>query len=312
MFDQQSFKKQAEFLILGAAVKTGLIDALSHEPQTSEQLALLTGTDKRALSFVVNAMVELGYFKYDNGKIDLSSQARLVFYDKDNPYYTGFSFMHFYNLISKWLELPDVLKSGRPVERKGDIHETRNYIAAMRQFGKYSAPEIVEWCMKSLPANPHVLDVGGGPLTYARVFAEKGARVTVLDLPEVVDMVKEELDSDMAVNLIKGDLTKGLPEGPFDMIYLANVCHIYGENENRKLFKEAANELHEGGKLVINDIIGGTGPFAAVFAVNMLVNTPSGGTWTYEQYKGWLQDAGFSVAPYEEIAGNQLIAATKQ
>ena len=47
------------------------------------------------------------------------------------------------------------------------------------------------------------------------------------------------------------------------------------------------------------------------FAVNMLVNNDSGGTWTYEQYESWLEDAGFTVAPYTEVGENQLIKAHK-
>jgi hypothetical protein len=44
----------------------------------------------------------------------------------------------------------------------------------------------------------------------------------------------------------------------------------------------------------------------------MLVNTDSGGTWTFEEYKSWLEDAGFTVVPYEEVGDNQLIKAHKQ
>ncbi len=44
----------------------------------------------------------------------------------------------------------------------------------------------------------------------------------------------------------------------------------------------------------------------------MLVNTDSGGTWTYEKYKTWFEDAGFSVSPYVEVGDNQLIKAVYQ
>ena len=110
----------------------------------------------------------------------------------------------------------------------------------------------------------------------------------------------------------KGDFTVGLPKGPFDLVYLGNVCHIYGEKENRKLFIDASNELDVGGRIVINDMIRGTGPGPSLFAVNMLLNTASGGTWTYEQYKTWLEDARFAVSGYDEVAGKQLITATKK
>jgi len=50
----------------------------------------------------------------------------------------------------------------------------------------------------------------------------------------------------------------------------------------------------------------------AIFGVNMLIYTVSDGTWTYDQYKTWLTDAGFSTSPWREIGGGQIIKAIKQ
>lgn len=58
-------------------------------------------------------------------------------------------------------------------------------------------------------------------------------------------------------------------------------------------------------------MIKGIGAFPALFAINMLINTDSGGTWTYGKYSNWLEDAGFSVLPFTEIEGRQLIMAKK-
>lgn len=301
-----------ELLILGAAVKIGLFDTIKDNPQTLEELSSRTGCDLRALWTVTEALKALEYLEYEAGRIRMTGEAYSMFYDQNNEKYTGFSFMHIYDLISRWLELPSVLRSGRHPPREESPEELKNFISAMTHYAKKSAPQIVEYCLRGLPENVRILDVGGGPLTYAVAFAQKGAVVTVLDLPEVIDMKKPELDSNLPISMVKGDFTVGLPEGPFDLIYLGNICHIYGEKENRKLFSDAARELQKSGRVVVNDIIRGTGPWAALFAVNMLVNTSSGGTWTYEQYRKWLQDAGFSVSKWEEIGDSQLITATKK
>jgi len=39
-----------------------------------------------------------------------------------------------------------------------------------------------------------------------------------------------------------------------------------------------------------------------LFEVNMLVNTASGGTWTFEQYKDWLAAANFAAEPWKDWA----------
>lgn len=299
-----------ELLIVGAAVKTGLFETIKSNPLTLNELSSRTGCDLRALWTVTEALVALDYLEYENGRIRMTGEAYSMFYDQNNERYTGFSFMHTYDLISKWLELPGVLRSGRHSSREENPDESKDFISAMAYYAKKSAPQVAEYCLRGMPEKPLVLDVGGGPLTYALEFAQKGAEVTVLDLPEVIEMMKSDLDPKLPISTVEGDFTKGLPEGPFDLIYLGNICHIYGEKENRKLFADAARELQEGGRVVVNDIIRGTGPWAAVFAVNMLVNTSSGGTWTYEQYRTWLQDAGFSVLEWKEISGSQLITAT--
>ncbi|MDD2554320.1 MAG: class I SAM-dependent methyltransferase, partial [Desulfotomaculaceae bacterium] len=279
-----SFQLPQEFLIVGAATQIGLFDAIKNGSHTVQELSERLNTDYRALWTVTEALAALGYVVYrDNKKIKLSEAAENIFHNPEHSDYTGFSFMHGYNLITSWLQLPDVIKNGKPASKKDKTSHSKNFITAMSYHAQRSAPQIADYCMSGLPANQRVLDVGGGPLTYAIAFAKKGAFVTVLDLPGVVEMMSPELDGALPINMVKGDFTQGLPEGPFDLIYLGNVCHIYGEKENRKLFIDAAKETIKGGRIVISDMIRGTGIRPAVFAVNMLVNTISGGTWTYEQ-----------------------------
>lgn len=312
MPDINSFQLPQEFLIVGAAARVGLFDEIKKEPCTLDYLAIKTASNSRSLWVIVEALVALGYLEYIEDKVKLTKEAWEIFYDPQHENYTGFSFMHGYNLMSAWLQLPEVIKSGKPAVKKRGPEQSVNFIKAMSHYAVKSAPQVVEYCLKGLPAGAKVLDVGGGPLTYANAFAKQGAKVVVLDLPEVVDMMQPELAPALSITMCKGDFTKGLPQGPYNLVYLGNVCHIYGEDINRELFKRAADELLPGGRIVINDMIRGTSPRAALFGVNMLVNTISGGTWTYQQYKTWLEDTGLLVAPYEEIGGRQLILAAKK
>ncbi len=306
------FQLPEEFLIAGAAVKNGIFEALKNKALARQELAAVTGSDQRALWTLTEALVSLGYIEYEAEKLKLTEACYSILYDKESPDYQGFSFMHSYYLISKWLDLPKILKTGKPVPKSESFEEKRSFIEAMSSYAEEDASDIAEYCLKGHPPGTEVLDIGGGPLTIARAFAQRGAVVTVLDLPEVVDMMKSELDPGLPVKMVKGDFTSNLPEGPFALAYLGHICHIYGEKEIKKLFIEVAGKLVDGGRVIINDFIRGTGPYPAVFAVNMLVNTDSGGTWTFEQYKTWLEDAGFTVTPYVEVGDNQLIKAHKQ
>lgn len=309
MPDTKSFQLPQEFLIVGAAAQTGILKEIKNNPRTLEELAATTQADQRALWTVVEALVALGYLAYDGQKIRLTAEADNIFFNPGHQEYIGFSFMHTYNLIKTWTQLPEVLQSGKPVSRRDIPRHTEHFITAMSHYARQSAPQIVDFCLKDLPPNPRVLDVGGGPLTMAVAFAERGARVTVLDLPDVVDMMQPQLAAGLPVKLVEGDFTQGLPPGPYDLVYLGNICHIYGAQENKKLFKDTANILAPAGQIVINDMLRGTGVGPALFGVNMLVNTDNGGAWTYEEYTTWLAAAGFSAAPWVEVGGRQLIKA---
>jgi SAM-dependent methyltransferase len=133
----------------------------------------------------------------------------------------------------------------------------------------------------------------------------------VLDLPEVAAMGQSSLAPDENIHLVAGDFTVSLPEGPFHLAFLGSICHIYGEKENRRLFKQVAAVLVPGGRMVVVDFMRSRHPFAAVFAVNMLVNTETGGTWTWEEYVTWLTDAGFKDMELKEVNGRHIIMAIR-
>jgi SAM-dependent methyltransferase len=161
-----------------------------------------------------------------------------------------------------------------------------------------------------LPENPHILDVGGGPGTYAEAFTEGGAQVTVFDLPEVVDLMKEHLDA-AGISAVGGDFNEGLPEGPFDAAYLGSVSRIYGPKENLTLMKRVAGSLYPGGLIAIRDFVRGLSKGAALFGVNMVVNTEFGNTYSEGEYRGWLSAAGFEgidVLPIPERDTHFILA----
>ncbi|MFZ5642956.1 MAG: methyltransferase [Bacillota bacterium] len=301
-----------ELLILGAAVKAGMIDALNKGPMTAGELAREIKGDPRSVWVVAEAMAELGYLSREEGKLRLSQEAAAMLYDEKAPNYTGFSFMHRYNLIKSWIYLPEIIQTGQPHPREQNPENIKYFMAAMAQSARQSAQALAEFFLQKLGKGIKVLDIGGGPLNYARPFASLGAQVTVLDLPEVVNQMAPALSETENIKMVPGDFNEGLPAGPFDLAFLGNICHIFGEPENRELFKKVAAVLSPGGSIAVVDFIRGTGSMAAVFGVNMLVNTQNGGTWTLEQYSTWLGDAGLSGVTFHSVAGRQILLAKKQ
>ncbi|MHB1421023.1 MAG: class I SAM-dependent methyltransferase, partial [Bacillota bacterium] len=175
-----------------------------------------------------------------------------------------------------------------------------------------SAPATADFLLADSVDGLHVLDIGGGPLTYGTAFAARGAKVTVQDLPPVVELMKEKAKK-AGITLFPGDFNIELPSGPFDLAFLGNICHIFGEEENQELFRKVSQVLITGGRIAIIDMIRDSNKniLAAVFGVNMLVSTRKGGSWTLEQYTGWLVNAGFKNVKLDELAHRQVITAVK-
>ncbi|CAA7602577.1 SAM-dependent O-methyltransferase class II-type profile [Acididesulfobacillus acetoxydans] len=298
-----------ELLILGAAVKTGIVEALRTNT-TYTALAEKLNLNPRAVWVVVEALAALGYVVKEGETVSLSAQARDMLYNQESPDFLGFSFMHRYNLIRSWVHLPEVLVNGQPVPRDQDPENTRYFMEGMGRGARNAAPAIADFLLGKTAGGARVLDIGGGPLIYGAAFAAKGAQVTVLDLPPVVELMGERAEK-AGITMISGDFNRGLPAGPFDLAFLGNICHIFGEAENAELFRKVGQALRSGGEIAVIDTVRGTKSSAAVFGVNMLVNTVNGGTWTFEQYNAWLGTAGFTHVTLDEVADRQVIRAVK-
>jgi SAM-dependent methyltransferase/biotin operon repressor len=285
-----------EAVVLGSAKQEKILEAIADsESRSAEEVASRLGLSSRAVHALLSALAEMGIVAEDGDKFRLVEGHGGPLLDRSHPDYAGGFVAHRFELMRKWAQMPQILKTGSPIEddpgQGPEGQET--FIYSMRRLAKPGVRVVADLLLSRLPENPHILDIGGGPGTYAEAFVERGAQVTVFDLPEVVELMKERLSAAGVSAVVGGDFNEGLPEGPFDAAYLGSVSHIYGPEENLSLIKRVAGSLSPGGLIAIRDFVRGLSKGAALFAVNMLVNTQSGNTYTEEDYRGWLGAAGF-------------------
>ncbi|AEF92912.1 O-methyltransferase family 2 [Desulfotomaculum nigrificans CO-1-SRB] len=300
-----------ELLAVAAALKVGIFDALYQKPATIDELARDLSLDRRALWTVKEALVDLGYLT-ESDVLKLTPESIDLFYNEESENYLGYAIIHTFNVIKSWTGLPEVLKSGHPLPRERDKQDIKGFMAAMKRSAKEVVTELVQICLAGLPREPKVLDIGGGPLNFARPFARAGAVVTVQDVPEVCSVMEKTLLPGEKIKFVPGDFTKGIVAGDFDLIFLGNICHIYGPKENKILFKRVFDSLVKGGRIAILDFVRGISPRAALFGINMLVNTETGGTWTMDEYTSWLKEAGFCDIGLHNLSVRQIITASKE
>jgi hypothetical protein len=123
---------------------------------------------------------------------------------------------------------------------------------------------------------------------------------TLFDLPDVVEMARERIQAAGMmdrVTLVPGDFYKDeLPPG-HDLAFLSAIIHQNSPTQNEALFRGIYRALDSGGRIVVRDHVMSsdrTDPLeGALFAVNMLVGTPEGGTYTFDEIRSGLSTAGF-------------------
>ena len=308
-------------LLLVGAIRSGLIDALaagdaltSADALSADQVARVARTDPRASRIVLEALaaedvVERVSEENEGALFRLTALGRAHLVD-EGPEFERFGLLHQVNKLRGWFELPEVIRTGRPTLRDPATCDTRSFVSAMGERDSAVLDEVLERCLAYAGPIRTMLDVGGAVGHVARHFSRCGVRATLLDRQDVIPLAQEFLGSEAAdIRLVSGDYTASLPGGPFDLVYFGNVYHIYGQETNAYVTREALCTVSPGGTIAIQDHVWGRSPRAALFAVNMLQATEDGGVWTEAQYRKWLTDAGFVGIEMVDLdtIGSQLI-----
>ena len=270
---------------------------------TGAEVAKRCGTDRRATELLLNALValdvlQLGGDRYANAPV----AARFLV--AGAPDDARDALKHNLSLWTTWSSLTDAVREGH-VSLRAEMRErgddwTVPFIAAMHRNAAARAPTVVE----AVGAGPvkRMLDVGGGSGAYSIAFAQANPALTsvVLDLPTVVPIAASHVAGaglSRRVTTRAGDLRRDDFGSDFDLVFLSAICHMLGPDGNRDLLARAAKALAPGGRVVIQDFIlepERTRPRQAVlFAINMLVGTEAGSTYTEAEYAAWLAAAGF-------------------
>ena len=268
----------------------------------AEQIGSKIQANARSVGMLLNALVSLGLLTKKGDTYTNSAESARYFVQgsKDN-HRNGL--LHIANIWHNWSTLTDAVRRGSRVapERDSSPDHTRNFIDAMQHNAKDRAPVVV----KTLGTTGvrRVLDLGGGSGVYSIAFAKASPdiRCEILDVPEVLPLTTEYVQKAGVSSQVKmrgGDMLQDDFGSGYDIIMLNAICHMFSEEQNRELFRRARRALAAKGRLVVQDFILNpekTGPQqAALFSLNMLVNTDAGASYSEPEYIAWMKAANFA------------------
>jgi hypothetical protein len=283
---------------LHAGVK---LDLFSHAGTTSE-LAQATASDERGLELLLNALTALGLMEKQGDRYAATTFAA-EYLSRTSPRYLGYIIMHHHHLMAGWSRLDESVRSGSPlrgrVSHDGDESERESFEMGMFNLAMLIAPRIVS--SVDLQGRRRLLDLGGGPGTYAIHFCQANPQLTatVYDLPTTRPFAEKTIVSfglSDRITFKEGDfISDDVPVG-FDVAWLSHILHGEGPEGCAVTLRRAVAALEPGGMLMVQEFIlddNMDSPLhPALFSLNMLLGTPQGRSYSQRQLVEMMTAAG--------------------
>ncbi len=287
--------------VLATALDLDVFTKMGARWWTPKTLANLVKANERAIEILLRNLETVGLLQKRGTSYRVGKFGR-TFLNRKSPEYQGAYLDLLHHQWDNWAQLTHTVRTGKPIENDGpdDPEYRRSFTWAMHQRSLQSAKQVA--AQVNLKNVNSLLDVGGGPGTYALEFLKKNPRLRagVWDREpalEVAKTIAKPLRHGKRLSYYPGDLFKSAVPGKFDVMWVSNVLHIFSPGENKTLFRKLKRALNPGGRILIQDTFlmdkpGFDKVETNLFAVTMLLYTPTGNTYSAKDVQQWLNTCG--------------------
>lgn len=297
----------APTLAIESAVRHRVFDTLDKGPRTVPQLVSETGTSERGLTAILNLLVSIHLLAREGDRYMLTPESA-TFLVSSKPAYYGVFFKHISDdLLPRWLQLPEVVRTGQPTQKVNVETDGAEFFAqfveSLFPLSFPAASKLGEHLgIASATAPISVLDIGAGSGVWSIALALQSPQVRIhaVDWPNVLEVTKKVARHHGVAERLTtapGDFFEANFGSGHRVATIGHILHSEGRERSQRLLKKVFAALAPGGTVAIQEFMPNderTGPpNALIFAVNMLVHTESGDTFTFAEMSQWLRDAGF-------------------
>ena len=324
-------------LIISAAVNNRVFDSLQGGAKTVKQLKKETGASERGLRAIADALVGLELLKKhrpakgrnrrgEQPKYSLTPESQAFLISDAPGTLAGFFGSMMPVMLSRWLQLTEIVRDGRPAVAVNQEPEGTEFFSQLVEtiipMSYPAAQKLGDHLKVSKPKQQlRALDLAAGSGIWGIALAQKAphVRVTAVDWAGMIPTTKritEKFGARDQFDFIEGDLLEVNFGNGYDIATLGHILHSEGEARSRELLKKTFRALKHGGTIAVAEWLvhdERTGPPDSLrFAVQMLVNTERGDTFSFNEIKTWLEEAGFKKVRKLHAPGpSPLILATK-
>lgn len=314
-------------LIIETACRYKLFDQLEAGPKTAEELANTAAISLRGARAVANALCGFELLAKDGeGRYRLTPESA-KFLVSASPAYMGAVIKHTsVQILPRWMKLPEVVATGAPETgvNQHDVgaaffHEFVESLVPMSYPAAQALAAELKIAEAKGPVNVLDLAAGSGVWSIALAQASAHVRVTAVDWPEVLEVTRRVTARFGVVDrytFLSGDLATADFGTGHNVATLGHILHSEGEERSKELLGKTYAALAPGGTIAIQEFLvdkeRSKETRGLLFAINMLVATEHGDTFSFEEIAEWLQQAGFENARTLNSPGpSPLILATK-
>jgi len=284
-------------MTLFAALSLGVFAILEKGDADAREVARRARADPERLAVLLDALAAMGLLvkrrgRYANGPV----AARALV---PGPGSKIQILLHHLDCWRDWTRLPRRIRRGRPVAPPGNWRE--RFIRGMDENARARA----EAAARRFPLRPgeHLLDLGGGPGTYAAAWARRypGARVTLFDLPATLRVTRRilaERGERGLVRLLAGDVLADPLGGPYDLVWISQLLHAFPPASCVAILARVRAALAPGGRAAVQEFLlrddRTSPPGPALFSVHMAAVTEGGRAYTAREIARMMREAGLA------------------
>jgi len=310
---------------LSEAVDLSIFTVLQEEPQTVTQLAGVLNIPKRSLKRLLNANVALGFLRVKDTEYENSEVAQAYLIEKKPSYLGDFVKLAGIYGFEKWTRFGKCIRNGAPIEDLDDDYRRNEermqyFTRAMHNNAKGTARLIAS--LSLLENRSHLLDIGGGSGIYCIALTERypDLHASLIDFPPVCKVAREYVEKSKAkdrIEIVEGDFLNTEIFGLGDIVLVSQVLHGMSESQCQNLLTRCFNYTSPGGAIIVNEFFlndDEEGPlYSTLFALNMLITTKEGDTYTKGAVSNWLERAGYSDFSFIDTHGpSKLLVGHKK
>lgn len=313
-------------LILEAAIHHRVFDLLDSGPKTVHAIHLATSASERGLAAIMNALVGLNFLQKDDEELFSLTPESAAFLVSTKPTFQGGVIRHTStHLLPRWLRLNEIVATGKPIrsvnQEAAGAEFFQKFVNDLFPVNYPAAQALAYHLAAGAGTFPRVLDLAAGSGVWGIALAQnfENAHVIVVDWPDVISLTRQTVARfglSRRFSFVEGDLLQANFGSGLTVATLGHILHSEGPERSRALLAKTFQALAPGGTIAIAEFLVNserTGPLnGLLFAVNMLVNTDHGGTYSFEEIGAWLAQSGFvNIRSLESPGPSPLILATK-